>query len=56
MDMMAAGTRAPITMAEKATPANQLGKISRNMNGSASWAFESCALTWPVTPGVASAT
>ncbi len=41
MDMMADGTRAPIAIAEKAMPANQLGKFSSNRWGTASCAFAS---------------
>src|SRR6478752_1937737 len=39
MDMIAEGTRAPMAMAEYATPANQLGKFSSNRWGTASWAL-----------------
>jgi len=43
--MMAAGTRAPIAMAAKATPANQDGNMSSN-----SWGTTSCALGTPSRP------
>src|SRR5664279_2878642 len=43
--MMAAGTRAPIAMAAKATPANQDGNISSNSCGTTSW-----GLTLPSRP------
>jgi hypothetical protein len=39
MDMIAAGTRAPMMMAAKAIPVNQLGYMCWNRNGT-----ESCAL------------
>ncbi len=55
MDMMAAGTRAPITMAAKPMPANQLGKMCSNSSGTDSWALPSAALTPAVTAGVARA-
>ena len=55
MAMMAAGTSAPMTMAEKPMPANQLGKIRWNRNGTASCAFASWALTSAGTPGAARA-
>src|SRR4051794_29145110 len=45
IDMIAAGTRAPIATAAKATPANQLGKES-----SKSWGMTSCGLGLPSTP------
>src|SRR6478736_4892130 len=37
IDMIAAGTRAPIATAAKATPANQLEKESSNSCGITSW-------------------
>ena len=42
IDMIAAGTSAPIPIAANATPANQLGNISRSSSGTASWALS----TW----------
>ena len=39
IDMIAAGTSAPIAIAAKATPANQLGKESSNSCGMTSWAL-----------------
>src|SRR6478736_6806853 len=45
IDMMAAGTRAPIATAAKAIPANQDGKLSSN-----SWGITSCALGLPSSP------
>src|ERR671916_1618298 len=45
MDMMAAGTSAPMAMAPNATPANQPGKWSSN-----SWGMTSCGLTRPSSP------
>ena len=45
IDMIAAGTSAPIATAAKATPANQDGKESSN-----SWGMTSCALGWPFSP------
>ena len=39
MDMMAAGTSAPIAMAAKAMPANQAGNSFSNSWGTASWAL-----------------
>ena len=51
MDMMAAGTSAPMTMAAKAIPANQLGKTRWNRNGTASCAFAPLASTASGTPG-----
>src|SRR4051812_46981073 len=39
IDIMAAGTRAPMAMAANATPANQLGKESSNSCGMTSCAF-----------------
>jgi hypothetical protein len=55
IDMIAAGTRAPMTMAEKPMPANQLGNICWNRNGTDSWAFAPWALTAAGTPGATSA-
>ena len=55
MDMMAAGTSAPMTMAEKPMPANQLGKMCSNSSGTDSWALPLAALTPAVTAGEASA-
>ena len=37
MAMIAAGTSAPMTMAEKAIPVNQLGNRCWNRYGTASW-------------------
>src|SRR6476620_1589382 len=45
IDMIAAGTRAPIAMAAKATPANQLEKESSNSCG-----ITSCGLGFPSAP------
>ena len=45
IDMIAAGTRAPMAMAAKATPANHDGKASSN-----SWGMTSCALGLPSRP------
>src|SRR6478609_6981668 len=45
MDMIAAGTSAPIATAAKATPANQLGKESSKSCG-----ITSCGLGLPSTP------
>src|SRR5512133_2281433 len=45
IDMIAAGTSAPIAIAAKATPANQLGKESSNSCGTTS-----CALGLPSRP------
>src|ERR1700712_4508375 len=45
IDMIAAGTSAPIATAAKATPANQLGKESSNSCG-----MTSCGLGLPSTP------
>src|SRR3954466_10209199 len=45
MDMIAAGTSAPIAMAAKAIPANQDGNMS-----SKSWGMTSWALGWPSSP------
>src|ERR1700712_5075117 len=45
IDMIAAGTSAPIATAAKATPANQLGKESSNSCG-----ITSCGLGLPSTP------
>src|SRR6478752_8108899 len=45
IDMIAAGTSAPIATAAKATPANQLGKLSSNSCG-----ITSCGLGLPSTP------
>src|SRR6476661_6728766 len=39
IDMIAAGTRAPIATAAKATPANHDGNMSSNSCGMTSWAF-----------------
>ncbi len=39
IDMIAAGTSAPIPMAAKATPANQSGNMFSNSCGMASWPF-----------------
>src|SRR6476660_5297771 len=39
MDMIAAGTSAPMAMAAKATPANHDGNESSNSWGMTSWAF-----------------
>src|SRR6476469_1599385 len=39
IDMMAAGTSAPIAIAAKATPANHAGKESSNSCGTTSWAL-----------------
>src|SRR6476659_7832338 len=39
MDMIAAGTSAPMAMAAKATPANHEGNESSNSWGMTSWAF-----------------
>ena len=39
MAMIAAGTSAPMTMAEKAIPVNQLGNRCWNRYGTASWAL-----------------
>ncbi len=39
IDMIAAGTNAPIAIAENATPANQSGKIWSKRCGTASCAF-----------------
>ncbi len=44
--MIAAGTSAPITMAEKATPANQLGNMCWNRYGTASCALPPAFLTF----------
>ena len=55
IDMIAAGTSAPITMAENAIPSNQGGNIFWNRNGTASWALAPLALTAWGTPGAASA-
>ncbi len=45
MDMIAAGTSAPIATAAKATPANQAGKESANSCG-----ITSCAFGFPSNP------
>src|SRR3954447_17306006 len=45
IDMIAAGTRAPMATAAKATPANQLGKESSNSCG-----ITSCGLGLPLVP------
>src|SRR3954453_18409459 len=45
IDMIAAGTRAPMAIAPKATPANQLGNWSSNSCG-----MTSCGLTFPLRP------
>src|SRR4051794_11812816 len=45
IDMIAAGTSAPIATAANATPANQLGKESSNSCG-----MTSCGLGLPSTP------
>src|SRR5215207_9147940 len=45
IDMIAAGTRAPIAIAANATPANQLGKASSKNCGTTS-----CALGLPSSP------
>src|SRR6478752_4339933 len=45
IDMMAAGTRAPIAIAAKATPANHEGKKS-----SKSWGTTSCGFGLPFRP------
>src|SRR5690348_4546184 len=45
IDMMAAGTRAPIAIAANATPANHDGKLSSNSCG-----ITSCALGLPSRP------
>ena len=45
IDMIADGTSAPIAIALKATPANQLGKFSSNRFGTAS-----CGLAMPSEP------
>src|SRR3954451_22787202 len=45
IDMIAAGTSAPIATAAKATPANQLGKESSNSCG-----ITSCGLGLPSAP------
>ena len=45
IDMIAAGTSAPMAMAPKATPANQLGNWS-----SKSWGMTSCGLILPSSP------
>src|SRR6478735_728694 len=45
IDMIAAGTRAPIATAAKATPANQLANESSNSCG-----MTSCGLGLPSTP------
>src|ERR1700712_184296 len=45
MDMIAAGTSAPMATAANAMPANQLGKESSN-----SWGMTSCGLGLPSTP------
>src|SRR5689334_4395078 len=45
IDMIAAGTSAPMATAAKATPANQLGNESSNSCGITSW-----ALGFPSTP------
>ena len=45
IDMIAAGTRAPIAIAPNATPANQLGKWSSNSCG-----MTSCGLILPSSP------
>src|SRR5215469_12222983 len=55
IDMIAAGTSAPIAMAAYPTPANQGGNIFWNRNGTESCAFAPCALTSAGTPGAASA-
>src|SRR6476661_1055747 len=39
IDMMAAGTSAPMATAANATPANQLGNMSSNSWGITSWAL-----------------
>src|SRR6476619_3663530 len=39
IDMIAAGTRAPIAIAPNATPVNQPGKLSSNSCGMTSWGF-----------------
>src|SRR5690349_20455988 len=45
IDMIAAGTRAPMAIAANATPANQLGNMSSNSCG-----MTSCALGLPSRP------
>ena len=45
MDMIAAGTKAPMAIAPKANPANQLGNES-----SKSWGMTSCGLILPSSP------
>ena len=45
IDMIAAGTSAPIAMAAKATPANHAGNMSSNSCG-----MTSCALGSPSSP------
>src|ERR1019366_784149 len=45
MAMMAAGTRAPMAIAAKATPANQDGNMSAN-----SWGTTSCGFALPSGP------
>ena len=55
IDMIAAGTSAPMTMAEKAMPSNQGGNIFWNSSGTASWVLAPWALTACGTPGAARA-
>ncbi len=55
IDMIAAGTSAPMTIAAKPMPANQLGKMCSNSSGTDSWALPLAALTPAVTAGEASA-
>src|SRR3954470_14190716 len=45
IDMIAAGTSAPMATAAKATPANQLGNESSN-----SWGITSCGFGLPSSP------
>ncbi len=47
IDMMAAGTSAPIAIAAKATPANHDGKTAWKKCGTASCAF--ATWSWPKT-------
>ncbi len=53
IDMMAAGTRAPIATAAKATPANQSGNILSNSSGTT--VFASTLPVSSLTIGVISA-
>src|SRR6516225_8058063 len=55
IDMMAAGTSAPMMIAEYPMPANQLGNMFWNSSGTDSWALLPCALTPAFTAGAARA-